>query len=352
MPLVRIPYLLSLLLAGCVGASGDDGTSTSAAGLDRCADGTAPLSLLWSVDNLHGEIVSMSPIAPDGTIVLGTADGAVKQWALGTSSDTSPLAGGRPSYGEPFTESGQPARALALGDGEVLAGDDGVGVRAWSIPDAAALGGTQLEGSPISAIAPATDTQAVIADTAFAGEMRTVDLTGAAGTGGVFTTTLFHVTSLLAHDGALFDAGDDYGMAAIERRDLASPTSAADRWDTLELGGSIRATAISSDGATIATGGDGHVLVFDAASLEDGPTARLALIGTNGPVTAKGVAFTPAHLAVVTDDGRAMLYLPDLSAPAATIATPSPIGVAIDPSGERMVIASSDGHLRAYGCPR
>src|SRR5262249_11299735 len=144
-PRMRISYLLafSIPLAGCVGASGDDGTSTTTAGLDRCADGTAPLSLLWSVDNLHGEIVSMSTVAPDGTIVLGTADGAVKQWALGTSTATSPLAGGRPSYGEPFTESGQPARALALGlgDASVLAGDDGVGVHAWSIPSAASLGG-------------------------------------------------------------------------------------------------------------------------------------------------------------------------------------------------------------------
>src|SRR5687768_11142117 len=97
------PVLLAILLAAC-GASGagddDDNPLPDGPGLDRCADG-ATLELLWDVSNLHGEIVSMT-IGPDGTAVLGTADGAVKQWSLGASAEDAPLPGERPSYGVPF----------------------------------------------------------------------------------------------------------------------------------------------------------------------------------------------------------------------------------------------------------
>jgi len=341
---------LALPLFACTGndtATDDD--TVAGAGLDRCADGTAPLGQLWSVDNLHGEIVSMSPVAPDGTIVLGTADGAVKQWALGTSADVAPLSGGRPSYGEPFTESGMPARALAIGvDGDrVLAGDDGVGVRAWSIPDAAEVGSTQLKGAPLTAIAPRSGTEVIVADTAFGGEMRGVDLDGGTGTG-VFTTVLWNVTALATGGDDLFDVGADYGMAAIERRDLADPTAAADAWVGLDLVGSIRSVAVSADGAWVATGGDGHLLLFAADDLAAGPSAQLALT----TISARGVAFTAsgARVAVVTDDGHAALYGRDLVSPVATVEVPQPIGAAVDPSGTRLIVASADGQLRAFGC--
>jgi WD40 repeat protein len=355
-PLHRSAYLFgSLLFLAACGANGDDDVvdPPDAVALDDCADGTAPLTNLWTVDNLHGEIISMSPVAPDGTIVLGTADGAVKQWALGATPDTAPLPGGRPSYGEPFTESGQPARALTLGvsGDRVLAGDDGVGLHAWAIPDAAELGALLLKGSPFTAIAARSDTEVVVADSEFSGQMRVVDLEGGIGSG-VFETTLWNVTSMAASGGMLFAAGHDYGMAALERRDLASPEVATDSWDTLQVEGWIRSVAVSPDRAWVATGGDGHVLVLATDDLAAGPVAQLALTAPKALISARGVAFTPSgqRIAVVRDDGRLELYAPELGAPVATIDVPQPVGVMVDRTGDRLIVASGDGNLRAFGC--
>jgi WD40 repeat protein len=357
---LRNSLLLTLLIpfAACTGAASsggdDDGDDTpSTSGLDRCADGVAPLDELWSVDNLHGEIVSMSTVAPDGGIVLGTADGAVKQWALGTSADAAPLEGGRPSYGDPFTESGAPAHALAIGASgdHVFAGDDAVGVRSWSIPAAEELGSIQLKGSALTAVAPRTATEVVIADIELGGQMRVVDLASSV-TSGLFETTLWEVHALATADGELFDVGADYGMAALERRDLADPIVATDGWDTLELQGAIRAVAVSADGAWVATGGDGHVLVLAADDLAAGPTAQLTLSAPKTFLTARGVAFSESgeRVAVVSDDGQVALYPRDLGAAVATAPVPQPIGVAVDPSGTRLIVASADGRLRAFGC--
>src|SRR5687767_8199779 len=102
--------LLSLIACGATpGAddtSDDDPDPDAGAlgpGLDRCADDGVALEELWSVSNLHGEIVSIA-VAPDGTVVLGTADGALKQWDVGVDAGDAPLEGSRPSYGDPLND--------------------------------------------------------------------------------------------------------------------------------------------------------------------------------------------------------------------------------------------------------
>ena len=352
--MLRLAGPATLLLVAACGdppATADDApepdAGPAAAGLDRCAAGGGALEPLWDVDNLHGAIVSMAA-APDGTVVLGTADGAVKQWAIGTGPDDAPLAGGRPSYGEPLTETGAEVRALAIGAGgdHVIGGDAAVTVRRWSIPGAEDLGAVPLKGSPLTAIAPRSATEVVIGDEEFGGQMRVVSL-DAGTTGELFETALWGVTRFAVSGDALFTTGHEYGMAAVERRALAAPVAPADYWGGLRIAGWVRDLAVSPDGAWLALGGDAYVLVLAAGDLAAGPVAELT---TTVPVRA--VAFTASgeHLAIATDDGQVALHPRDLSGEVAAAAVAAPVGLAVDASGERLVVASGDGRLRAFAC--
>jgi WD40 repeat protein len=343
-----------LLLAACGDppASGDDVAEPDAggvtgAGLDRCADDGATLGALWNVDNLHGPIVSMA-LAGDGTVVLGTSDGAVKQWSLGASPDEAPLEGGRPSYGDPLTESGAEVRALAIGAGgdHVIGGDTAITVRRWSLPDAEDLGSVPLKGSPLTAIAARSAAEVIVGDEAFGGQMRVISLdSGLAGA--VFETALWGVTRFATHGGDLFTTGHEYGMAAVERRTLDAPEAPADYWGGLQVSGWVRDLAVSPDGAWLALGGDESVLVLAAGDLAAGPVAQLPLTAP-----ARAVAFTASgeHVAVATDDGRVALHPRDLAAEVAAADVPAPVALAVDPSGERLIVASADGRLRGFGC--
>jgi hypothetical protein len=334
------PATLALVLFAACGdppAAGDDVADPDA--------GAPSLELLWDVDNLHGPIVAMA-LAGDGTAVLATDDGAVKQWSLGVSADQAPLEGGRPSYGEPLTQTGAVVRALAIGAGgdHVLGGDAAITVRRWALPGAEELGAVSLKGSPLVAIAPRSPAEAVIGDEAFGGQMRVVALdSGLAGS--VFETALWGVTRLATHEGALFTTGHEYGMAAVERRDLAAPVAPVDYWGGLRISGWVRDLAVSPDGAWLALAGDEYVLVLAAGDLAAGPIAHLE---TTTP--ARAVAFTASgdHLAVATDDGRVALHTRDLAAEVASTAVPAPVALALDPSGERLIVASGDGRLRAF----
>lgn len=352
--LASLASLSSLLLLAACGdppASGDDAADPDAggvtgAGLERCADDGATLDPLWNVDNLHGPIVSMA-LAADGTVVLGTSDGAVKQWSIGTSAADAPLEGGRPSYGEPFTQTGAEVRALAIGAGgdDVIGGDAAVTVRRWSLAGEE-LDALPLKGSPLVAIAPRSATEAVIGDGEFGGQMRVVSFDGTT-IGGLFETALWGVTRFAVHDGDLFTTGHEYSMAAIERRTLEAPEAPADYWGGLQISGWARDVAISADGAWLALAGDEYVLIFAAGDLAAGPVAQLALT-----TPARAVAFTASGelVAVATDDGRVALHTRDLAAEVATAEVVTPVALAVDPAGERLIVASADGRLRAFGC--
>lgn len=336
-----------LVACGTSAAGDDDDDPIPARGLDRCAVDGAGLELLWNVSNLHGEIVAMT-IGADGTAVLGTADGAVKQWSLGASGAVAPLPDGRPSYGDPFNGLGAPARALAIGAGgdSILAADDGAGIREWSLADASPQRSVQLAGSPFTALVPRTATDVIVADAAMGGQMRVVDLaTGRSGP--AFETTLWGVAAFASDGESFYVVGHNYLRAAVERRTFARPDVVADRWDPQTIEGWIRSAAVSKDGAWLVTGGDGHVLVFDTTDLAAGPVATLPL----DAASARSVAFTASgdHAAVALD-GRVVLVPRDLTTEVAALDVPTPVAVATDPSGERLVVASADGRLRAAGC--
>lgn len=344
--------LFSVAACGDPPASGDDVPDPDAGtaqglGLDRCADDGAVLEPTWNVDNLHGPIVSMA-LAGDGTVVLGTSDGAVKQWAIGTSPDDAPLEGGRPSYGDPLTEAGAEVRALAIGASgdQVVGGDTSITVRRWTIPGAEDLGSVPLKGSPLTAIAASSATEVIVGDEAFGGQMRRVSLDDGLA-GAVFETALWGVTRFATHDGSIFTTGHEYSMAAVERRTLAAPEVPADYWGGLIVSGWVRDLAISGDGAWLVLGGDTYVLVLAADDLAAGPVAQLDLT-----VPARAVAFTASgdHVAVATDDGKVALFTRDLATEVAAATVATPVALAVDASGERLVVASSDGRLRALGC--
>jgi WD40 repeat protein len=349
--LVLVLVLLVPLAACDTGGPGDGDDDVTATGLDRCAVDGAQLAPLWDVSNLHGEIVSMA-VAAAGTVVLGTADGAVKQWALGASAAAAPLPGGRPSYGEPFDADGPPARALAIGaDGAtILAADDGAGIQEWSLATAERLRGTLLKGSPFTAVIARSAREVIVADLEQGGQMRAVDLDSGL-PGAVFATSLWGVSSFVGDGDSFYVVGHDYLQAAVERRTFADPTAVADLWDPQSLDGAIRAAAVSPDGAWLVTGGQGHVLVFDTTDLAAGPVATRPLDEPKFIPTARSVAFTAsgAHVAIALE-GRVALLGRDLVAETSSIDVPTPVAVAVDPSGERLVVASADGRLRAFAC--
>ncbi len=324
--------------------AGPDGGDPIARGLDGCAADGVALDPLWAVDNLHGPMVALA-IAPDGTAVVTTSDGAVKQWSLGSSPEEAPLPGGRPSYGDPFIDAGTVVRAVAIGgDGQrVLGADAGGALRQWAIADASSLGDRPLDGAPLTAIAALGDDAAVVADESFGGAMRVVPLDGGAA-GEPLATALWGVTALHAGAAALYTAGHDYGMAAVERRDPASPGAAADAWDDLQTEGWVRDIDVDAAGARLAAAGDFGLAMLDTTDLAAGPTAQVV-----GP--AISVAFTASgeHVAVIAGD-RVILWDRALTTEIESVTVPTPVAVAVDPSGERLVVASTDGMLRAYAC--
>lgn len=325
-----------------------DGAPGSAVALDRCAEDGVALEVAWNVDNLHPDTVAMT-LLPDGTVVLASADGAVKQWSIGTSADAAPLPGGRPAYGEPLTDVGTAVRALgASADGaRVLGGDAAGALRQWTVSDAGALPARSLGAAPLTAVAGVPGGGIAVADDSFGGAMRVVAPDDAGGDGGdVLQTALWGVTTLLADGDDLFTAGHDYGMAAVERRHAAFPHEPADAWDTLATPGWVRALARSTDGR-LAVGGDGYVVVLAADDLAAGPVAEVA-------AGARAVAWTAsgAHLAVAAD-GRVALWDRELTREVAGLDLAEgagPVALAVDASGERLIVATADGRLRALVC--
>lgn len=348
----------SASLVACTGGDppdGDDDVVVASDALDRCAEAGVALTQVWNVDNLHGPIVAMT-VAADGTAVVATEDGAVKQWSLGVDAASAPLPGGRPSYGVPFDDGGAMTRAVAVAGDRVLgAGADGT-LRQWSLADAAAIEADAMK-VPLTAVAGLDELVGVIADEGFGGTMRTVALTDAT-QGAPFTTSLWGVTTLLRTDDALFVGGHDYGIGAVERRDPAAPETVASVWDPEGAGGGgqflngwVTSLAVSIDGSTMVAGSDGamvgagYVFTIDPDDLQPGPIAVKELAG----VRAVAVTATGDHVAVATD-GHVALLPADLSDEIGGADVPDPVALAIDPSGERLIVASGDGHLRAFVC--
>lgn len=359
MRLYLTSFSLALSSAACAvdepPGGGDDVVPTRYA-LDRCAEPGVTLTEAWSVNNLHGPIVAMT-VADDGTAIVATSDGAVKQWSLGVDAASAPLPDERPSYGTTFDDGGTTVRALAVAEERVLgAGADGT-LRQWALADASALD-LQATKVPLTAVAGIDADTAVIADEGFGGTMRTIGLDGGDG-GAPFETSLWGVATMLRHGDDVFVGGHDYGIAAVERRGAGAPDAIAGVWDPEGAGGGgdaingwVTSLAISGDGAVLVAGVDGtntgtpsSVLTIDPADLQPGPSATLEVEG----LRAVAVTHSGEHVVVATADHVA-LHPADLGDAIGGVDVPDPVALAIDPSGERLIVASGDGRLRAFMC--
>jgi hypothetical protein len=112
--------------------------------LAACADPAVALTPRWQVDNLHAPVTA---IATSGaTLVVGSADGAVKLWHLSTTGAIER----RPGYGTPLREAGTTVAALAAtADGALAAVDLDGAAAAWRL-DGTPLGGAATSRCPVT----------------------------------------------------------------------------------------------------------------------------------------------------------------------------------------------------------
>ncbi|MEO7095998.1 MAG: WD40 repeat domain-containing protein, partial [Polyangiales bacterium] len=230
--------------------------------IEACIAGGGALAPQWATGNQHGAVTSLTVTGT--TVVLGSEDGSVKQWAVAAA----------PSYGTSFDtgESGRPVtQALAVAsDGTVLGADASGALGEWRLSDAKPMRTTPITTVPL--IALAVDAGANHVAVGGGTDIRVVDR-AAGTTSPKLVTTLWGLDALAFDATALFTAGHNYSTPQVERRDGASPIEVVDRWNDQTKQGHVRAIAVSRDGAHLFAGGDGFVAVLDAANLAAGPIA-------------------------------------------------------------------------------
>lgn len=302
--------------------------------IERCLAEGGALAVDYAVSNQHGAVTS---IAVGGTtVVLGSVDGSVKQWATD---------GTAPSYGAQFTPSGPVVGALAF-TGEHLLGADATGsLQEWHAPSSEptrtlpvvteALGviGVDPAGARVAVATPATTT------------MHVVDRASGA-VSAPLVTNLWGVASLALTGEQLITAGHWYGVPELERRTLASPVERVDAYQFAERLGWIRATAIVGDKVLVAA--DGFVAIFALDALAAGPLAITERPG-HAPrglaVLRGGELFATAGV-----DGVLHLWRVATGEHVAELAIAPAIGVATDAAGDRLFTSGDDGMLRAFRC--
>lgn len=350
--LISLLSLLPLAIVGCTDADPPPDPDAMPSALARCADPAVPLAQRWQVDNLHDPITS---IARTGrTVVVATADGALKTWQIAAAGATET----RPLYGEPIVDQGVALGALAAGPGAAVVGIDVAGqARVWSADGA--------ELAPSRALVPtagtlvATDDQLrwlVGGTDAFAGELMIADLaTGAIR--GPLPTQLWHATAAhLGRGDRWITVGEWYGCPAIDVRDPRTPDVEVGYWDACRGAGAtmqtgwFRALAVDAGATSVIAVGDQLLATFALGSIASGPTA-IATSDTRFDRVARldgdGLAITLAQ----RGDASELTWwsLDDLTV-RRTATIPTAVDVAVDAEAGLVIAASRDGLLRGYAC--
>jgi len=358
--LLLIPLSLSLLLTGC----SSDPTTPNPGDPDAGVIDPNPTALvacvdngfteLWAVNNLHGEI-NIQALSNNGILAVASLDGSLKQWVVGMSAEDAPLPEGKPSYGTTFVDEGDRLDAMAFANGaELLIGGDVSGnIKVWNTGDSTPVSTTAVSKAGIVALSIApNETDVVIADTAFGGNMQVWNRTSDT-TGDPLTSDLWSVSALAFNSGGdgFVAAGEWYGVYSLEHF-AAAGTTPAHRWTTEDTSqtGTFKAIAFSADGSYVAAAGDDYVMVFDSSDFSTGPIAELKVEGADfGSVILAGGFFA-------TTGGDGMLRLLDFDADAGTLvaagthAVTQPVGLSLDASSKRLLAAGADGRVRAVGC--
>src|SRR5688572_14687825 len=140
-----------LLFAAACGTDGgqddppiDPPIDTEPSAIERCLSSGGSLRQLWATSNQHGPVTSIA--VGGSTIVLGSADGSVKQWDVDGSS---------PSYGTPFLDdTGVVVDAIAFSsDGQVLGADREGRLSEWRLSDARAMRTIPIADVPLEVVA-------------------------------------------------------------------------------------------------------------------------------------------------------------------------------------------------------
>jgi WD40 repeat protein len=302
--------------------------------LERCVVGGGAVETLWSVNNQHGPVTAI--VAGD-QIVLGAADGSVKQWAFEADE---------PTYGSPFATAGAEVGGLVLtSDGHVIAATRTGEVTAWRLADAHPTDSLAIADQALTAVAARPDrSQTVVGSEG--GELWVTSRSGGAVT--ALATELWGVSSIGYRGDALFTAGHWYGEPRIERRDAAAPITVADAWQARRGAGSVSAFDADAATSTLVVAGPSFVAVFDSGDLETGPSALSRAEGHE----ATGVVILPGGKLFATSgrEGALKLWTIATAELVATLPIPSAVGIARDPDGTRLFTSGNDGRLHAHGC--
>lgn len=321
--------------------------------LARCADPAVALEQRWQVDNLHAPITALT--SHRGTVVVGSADGAVKLWNLSPAGATAV----RPGYGEPITLTGAAVGALATSpDGAVAAVDVDGGTSAWALDGAELMPRRAVLPAAGALVSLAADGATLLAGTAeFAGDLRVVDL--GADTATELLTELWHVEAARATGTRWVLAGEWYGCVAVEVRDTAAAETRVALWDACRgtggtsAQGRFHALALDAAGTSAVVVGDGLIARFDLADVEAGPVAQTATdLRLDRVVRLDGddVVVTLGHRGAAAELTWWSLDTLQPLRTAALPALPETTDLVVEPVTGVAVTAAADGTLRGHAC--
>ena len=318
--------------------------------LAACADPAVALTARWQVDNLHAPVTAVA--TSGATLVVGSADGAVKLWHLSTTGAVER----RPGYGTPLREAGPTVATLAAtADGALAAVDQGGAAAAWRL-DGTPLGGAAAAapGRAVgAALAPGAALLAIASDDAQT-QLTVVDLTAGTATP-ARPTWLWHTTAAAVTPQRVVAVGDWYGCPAIETRPRGDLTATV-YWDDCNgTGGAFRtgwfrALALTADGRGAIAAGDRMLARFDLDDLTAGPRAvapvdvdlrRVVVLEADGLVVTLGGA----------GDATALTWwrLDDLVA-VRTEPVAADVDLAVEPTTGVAILVAASGLITGLAC--
>lgn len=333
---MRQGLLVMIAACGTDGSGGEPPIPTELSAIERCLADGGSVRQLWATSNQRGPVTSIA--VAGSTIVLGSADGSVKQWDVDGSS---------PSYGTPLldeTDIGVDAVAFSS-DGLVLGVDRLGRFNEWRLSDGRAMRTIPISDAPLEVVAVSEHgEQAAVARGA---EIQTIDrATGVVST--ALPTTLWGVSSVVyGHGGVLFTAGHWYGVPMIERREMSAPAEVIEAWADMGMTAHVNAIAIDPYVTRMAAGGDDFVAVLAPKALESSATIVRDAPGHRAiDVALLGLGV----FATAGQEGTLRLWSATTAEPIAMLEIPEPVGLGVDARGETVFTAGPDGMLRAFGC--
>ncbi len=307
--------------------------------LEQCLVGGGRLVPAWSVSNQHGPVTSMA--STPTRIVLGSADGSVKQWSLNGEGAT---------YGDTFRgTTGIAVGGLAIArDGALLGADDSGKLSEWSLADASPMRSTPVIDGPLRIVAIEEHSRVVAAARGpDASEIWAIDR-ALTEHGAPLNTRLWGVSSVVfGHGRHLFTSGHSYSVPTIERRSIDNADQVLDAWSERSRVGNVHAIAVDPYVTRMAVAGSNFVGAFDPNQLEAGAHV-IRMLDDHEPIA---VAYVGRDLFVTAGrEGTLRVWDAVTVEPRGSLAIPPPVSVVLGGDGELLFTSGSDGKLHAFDC--